>query len=171
MTWSDSHVHHAELSFDQIVRSFAKERKVDIESLRYRLGSFVDQRLAHEFYEFHKEQCQLQVVHKDANMGTLKRKWPLLEKDDAEKGDEDSVSRKRRRKEEKCQMYDEIINHVKQDAGWREESKEAHWIAKLGGMWARLKKERRFKCGRTKAVVGGAIIRILRKTVPAEQKQ
>lgn len=49
--------------------------------------------------------------------------------------------------------------------------KEGHWKAKLGDMWARLKKERRFKCGRTKAVVGGTIIQILRKTIPAEQKQ
>lgn len=119
MMWSDSHVHHAELSFDQIVRSFAKERKVGIESLRYCLGSFVDQRLAHEFYEFHMARCQLQVVHKDANMGLLKRKWSLPE-EDGDKEEEDRVStkeRKRRRKEEKCQMYDEIINHAAVELG------------------------------------------------------
>jgi len=74
ITWEEAHVHHCKPSFDSIVRIYAKAKKLDLGSIRYHLGSFLDQRLAHDFYDFHKAQCKLLVVHKDANLGVLKRK-------------------------------------------------------------------------------------------------
>lgn len=178
MTWADCHVHHAEPAFDQIVRSFARERQLPLVAIRYHLGSFVDQRLAHDFHEYHAAHCRLQAVHKDANLGLLKRKRPPepnLKKNESDKkhegegeGDhhtknESEEARRKRRKKEKDAMYEEIMAEVGDDEGWAEVDKQALWTAKLGDMWAERKRKRNLKCGRAKGVVGGVLMRILKK--------
>lgn len=178
MTWADCHVHHAEPAFDQIVRAFARERQLHLVAIRYHLGLFVDQRLAHDFHEYHAAHCRLQAVHKDANLGLLKRKRPPepnLKKNESDKkhdgegeGDhhtknESEEARRKRRKKEKDAMYEEIMAEVGDDEGWAEDDKQALWTAKLGDMWAERKRKRNLKCGRAKGVVGGVLMRILKK--------
>lgn len=92
MSWAESHVHHDWPDFDEIQSAFVELRKVDVRLVRYSMGTFVDQSLAHDFYEYHRERCNLRVVHKSANLSILKKRKT---REDAHNG----ASQKKRRKE------------------------------------------------------------------------
>ncbi len=74
LTWENSHVHHDKISFDEIVHAFVESHQVDLQEVQYYLGTFVDQKLAFDFWEYHRLKCSLQTVHKTANLSILKRK-------------------------------------------------------------------------------------------------
>lgn len=69
LNFSATHVDHYKLPFIHIVENFLQLKRRTIESISLgRDGLIGDQKLAVEFYRYHMEVCDLQLVDKTANM-------------------------------------------------------------------------------------------------------